>query len=108
MKEIIRPFARPRTADAPAEPDYSQPGALEETATRAGLIPEQAFDTSWAFTCPDEDTLKRALVAPMGIAALVGEPRARGQAGDRRGTRQAPDLGRDLPAPQRVPLPDRT
>jgi SAM-dependent methyltransferase len=73
MKQIIRPFAPPRPADAPPEPDYSKPGTLEEIAVRAGLTPERAFDTSWAFTFPDEDTLARALVAPMGIAALVGE-----------------------------------
>lgn len=73
MKEIIRPFAPPRPADAPLEPDYSKPGVLEGIATQAGLTPEQAFDTSWAFTFPDDDTLKRALVAPMGIATLVGD-----------------------------------
>jgi hypothetical protein len=32
----------------------------------------QAFDTRWPFIFDDEDTLKRALVAPMGIALLVG------------------------------------
>ena len=73
MKEIIRPFAPPRPADAPQEPDYSRPGVLEEIATEAGLTPEQAFDTSWAFSFPDEETLMRALVAPMGIAVLVGD-----------------------------------
>jgi SAM-dependent methyltransferase len=73
MKEIIRPFAPPRPADAPVEPDYSAPGVLEEIAKNAGLTPEQAFDASWAFTFGDEDMLKRALVAPMGIALLVGD-----------------------------------
>jgi SAM-dependent methyltransferase len=73
MKEIIRPFAPPRPADSPPEPDYSQPGVLEGLAAEAGLTAEQTFDTRWAFTFPDEDTLKRALVAPMGIALLVGE-----------------------------------
>jgi SAM-dependent methyltransferase len=73
MKQIIRPFAPPRPADAPPEPDYSKPGVLEQIATQAGLAPEQAFDTSWAFSFPDETTLKRALVAPMGIAVLVGD-----------------------------------
>jgi len=73
IKQIIRPFAPPRPADAPPEPDYSKPGVLEGIAADAGLTPEQAFDTTWAFTFPDEDTLKRALVAPMGIALLVGD-----------------------------------
>src|SRR5215211_1569937 len=72
MKEIVRPFMPPRPADAPPEPDYSEPGVLEEIATRAGLTPEQAFDTSWAFEYRDEESLRRALVAPAGIAVLVG------------------------------------
>jgi hypothetical protein len=73
MKQIVRPFAPPRPADAPPEPDYSKPGVLERIAADAGLTPGQAFDTGWAFTFPDQDTLSRALVAPMGIALLVGE-----------------------------------
>jgi SAM-dependent methyltransferase len=75
MKEIIRPFAPPRPADAPPEPDYAETGVLEDLAVRAGLKPDQAFDTSWAFEFDDEATLKRALVAPMGIALLVGRDR---------------------------------
>jgi SAM-dependent methyltransferase len=75
MKEIVRPYAPPRPSDAPPEPDYAKPGVLEELATRAGLRPEQAFDTGWAFVFSDEDALKRALVAPMGIALLVGPDR---------------------------------
>jgi SAM-dependent methyltransferase len=75
MKEIIRPFAPPRPADAPPEPDYAEPGVLEDLAVSAGLKPEQAFDTSWAFEFGDEATLKRALVAPMGIALLAGSER---------------------------------
>ena len=45
---------------------------LEELASLAGLEPESAFDTTWALEYSDEDTLRRALVAPAGIAALVG------------------------------------
>jgi SAM-dependent methyltransferase len=75
MKEIARPFMPPRPADAPPEPDYSKPGVLEELATQAGLTPESAFDTAWAYEYPDEDTLRRALVAPAGIAVLVGPSR---------------------------------
>jgi hypothetical protein len=75
MKEIARPFMPPRPADAPPEPDYSEPGVLEDLATQAGLTPEGAFDTSWAFQFPDEDTMRRALVAPAGLALLVGPGR---------------------------------
>jgi SAM-dependent methyltransferase len=75
MKEIIRPFMPPRPADAPPEPDYAALGVLEGIASQAGLEPESAFDTSWALEYPDEDTLRRALVAPAGIAVLVGPDR---------------------------------
>ena len=75
MKAIARPFFPPRPADAPQEPDYSSPGVLEALATDAGLTPEEAFDTSWACVYPDEETLGRVLVAPAGIAAMVGPSR---------------------------------
>jgi SAM-dependent methyltransferase len=75
MKEITRPFMPPRPADAPPEPDYSKPGVLEEIATRAGLTPEQAFDTAWAIEYRNEAELRRALVAVAGIAVLVGRDR---------------------------------
>jgi SAM-dependent methyltransferase len=72
IKEIVRPFMPPRPADAPAEPDYAKLGVLEDLAAQAGLTPDSAFDTTWAFLYPDEDSLRRALVAPAGIAVLVG------------------------------------
>jgi SAM-dependent methyltransferase len=75
MKAIARPFFPPRPADAPPEPDLSLPGALEELAARAGLHPELAFDTSWALEFTDEDELGRAMVAPAGIATIVGPGR---------------------------------
>jgi len=62
----------PRPPDAPPEPDYSKPGVLEGIATKAGLMPEQTFDATWSYHFPDEATLRRALVAPAGIATLVG------------------------------------
>ena len=75
MKEIARPFFPPRPPDAPPDPDLSQPGALEELASEAGLTPEAVFQTSWAYTYPDEETLGRALIAPAGVAILVGPER---------------------------------
>jgi len=75
MKEIARPFLPPRPADAPPEPDYSKPGVLEGIAPQAGLTPEQSFDVSWAFQFPDEETMTRALIAPAGLALLVGSER---------------------------------
>jgi SAM-dependent methyltransferase len=73
MKEIARPFFPPRPAAAPPEPDYSAPGVLEEIATRAGLTPERTFDASWAFEFSDDESMARALIAPAGLAVLVGE-----------------------------------
>ena len=75
MKQVIRPFLPPRPADAPAEPDYSAPGVLEDIATRAGLDPESAFDTTMSYEYADGATLRRAMVAPAGIATLVGPDR---------------------------------
>jgi hypothetical protein len=75
MKAIVRPFMPPRPADAPPEPDYSEPGVLEDIAARAGLEPKSAFDTTWFYEFPDDDTIRRALVAPAGIAVLVGPDR---------------------------------
>lgn len=75
MKEIARPFFPPRPPDAPPDPDFSQPGALEELAVEAGLTPVTTFDATWAYTYPNEETLGRALVAPAGVALLVGPER---------------------------------
>jgi SAM-dependent methyltransferase len=75
MKAIVRPFFPPRPADAPSEPDYSRPGVLESLAEEAGLTPADAFDTRWACVYPDDETLGRAMVAPAGIAAIVGPAR---------------------------------
>jgi SAM-dependent methyltransferase len=75
MKEIVRHFMPPRPADAPPEPDYARAGVLEELAAQAGLEPESAFDTDYGIEYPDDDTLRHALVAPAGIAVLVGPDR---------------------------------
>ena len=75
VKAILRPYFPPRPADAPPEPDYSKPGVLENIATKAGLDPESAFDTTWSYEFPDEETVRRALIAPAGIAVLVGPDR---------------------------------
>ena len=77
MKEIVRPFFPPRPADAPPEPDYSKPGMLEELATRAGLDPESTFDSAWPHVYPDAEILGRALMAPAGIAVLIGPDASR-------------------------------
>jgi SAM-dependent methyltransferase len=75
MKAIVRRFFPPRPADAPAEPDYSEPGVLEQMATEAGLEPGSTFESTWSYEFRDEETIRRALVAPAGIAVLVGPDR---------------------------------
>jgi SAM-dependent methyltransferase len=75
MKEIVRPFFPPRPADAPPEPDYSKPGVLEDLATTAGLNPESTFESTWPHVYPNAEILGRALIAPAGIAVLIGPDR---------------------------------
>jgi SAM-dependent methyltransferase len=75
MKEVVRPFMPAPPPDAPQPPPLWRAGALEEIARAAGLEPERAFDTAWAFEYPDDDALGSAMLAPAGIAELVGSER---------------------------------
>lgn len=75
VKAIIRPYFPPRPADAPAEPDYAMPGVLKRLAEQAGLDPQVVFDTTSAYVYEDAETVRRAMVAPAGIAILVGPDR---------------------------------
>jgi SAM-dependent methyltransferase len=75
MKQIARPFFPPRPPDAPEDPDFSQPGALEALATEAGLTVEREFDSTWVIEYPDAKTLGRAMLAVAGLAVLVGPER---------------------------------
>jgi len=75
VKAVIRPFFPPRPPDAPPEPDLSAPGVLEELARAAGLTPAATFDITWAYEYADDEELGRELIAPAGIAQLVGPAR---------------------------------
>jgi SAM-dependent methyltransferase len=75
MKQVARPFLPPRPADAPPDPDLSQPGVLRGLALAAGLTPADEFDATWTLVYPDMDTLERALVAVAGLATIVGPER---------------------------------
>jgi SAM-dependent methyltransferase len=75
MKAVVRPFLPPRPPDAPPEPELWRPGVLEAIATAAGLTPVSAFDTTWAYEYDDEDAMVRGMMAPAGIALLVGPSR---------------------------------
>jgi SAM-dependent methyltransferase len=60
----------------PEQPSLAEPGLLEGMATAAGLTPGEAFDVSWAFAFPDEDTLARAMLSPglmVELMEVVGE-----------------------------------
>jgi SAM-dependent methyltransferase len=75
MKAVARPFMPPRPPDAPPEPDLAAPGVLERLAIEAGLVPQSAFDLSWAYEFADEEELGRAMLAPAGLGDLVGPAR---------------------------------
>jgi hypothetical protein len=45
---------------------------LEQIAAAAGLRPRSAFDFGFASEYPDPQTLGRLMMAPAGIARLVG------------------------------------
>jgi SAM-dependent methyltransferase len=72
VKVILRPFMPAPPPGAPSAPKLWRPGVLEEMAAAAGLSVHAAFDFSYAMDYPDEQTLGRLLVAPAGIAKLVG------------------------------------
>jgi SAM-dependent methyltransferase len=75
MKKVARSYAPPPPPDAPPPAKLWEPGVLESLATEAGLTPETAFDTSYAFEYRDEETLGRLMTAPMGLAELAGPER---------------------------------
>jgi SAM-dependent methyltransferase len=75
MKQVARRYAPPPPPDAPPPPKLWQAGVLERLAGAAGLTPETTFDTRYAFEYPDDETLARLLVAPMGLAELAGPER---------------------------------
>jgi SAM-dependent methyltransferase len=72
MKEVIRPFLPSRSPGAPEPPALWQPGVLEQIAAAAGLRPRSAFEFGFASEYPDPQTLGRLMMAPAGIARLVG------------------------------------
>jgi SAM-dependent methyltransferase len=108
MKEIARPFFPPRPPDAPPDPDFSQPGALEELAVEAGLTPMATFETMWAYTYPNAETLGPRTCRPGGRRS-PGRAGARGrhQGRDRRRTRSISHRRRRLQARERVPVSHR-
>src|SRR5919109_4837258 len=75
QKQVARGYAPPPPPEAPPPPKLWEPGVLERLATEAGLMPETAFDTDYAFEYRDDEMLTRLLTAPMGLAELAGPER---------------------------------
>jgi SAM-dependent methyltransferase len=70
MKVIARPYISGPTRTAPAP--FWRPGVLEGMASDAGLNPREVFDVSFSYEYVDEATLGSLLLAPAGLATLVG------------------------------------
>jgi len=70
MKAAVTPFL-PGGPDVRTPPDFWKPGVLEGMASEAGLGPGPAFDTSWAFEYPDEESLLRGMLAAGGLAVVA-------------------------------------
>ena len=64
MKHAVFPLGPPQPPDAPAPPRLWEPGVLEGIVTEAALHPAEAFDLTYAFEYPDEETLVRLTLAP--------------------------------------------
>lgn len=75
VKQVTRPFMPPPPPGAPTAPALWRPGTLEQLADAAGLVPRSTFDVRYAMEYPDAETLARRLIAPAGIARLVGPER---------------------------------
>jgi SAM-dependent methyltransferase len=75
MKQVARRYAPPPPPDAPPPPKLWEAGVLEGLTREAELTPEGGFDTRYAIEYQDEGTLGRLLMAPMGLAKLVGPER---------------------------------
>jgi SAM-dependent methyltransferase len=96
MKEVARPFMPAPPPDAPEPPPLWKPGVLEGIAAQAGLSPVSAFDLRYAFEYPDPETLGRLMMAPAGIAKLVGpdrEPQVRREIVERLASNRTADGG---------------
>jgi hypothetical protein len=77
LRPAAAPFvAQPGPSSARAQPPLWKPGVLERVAAGAGLEPVSEFDHRWAFHCPDDQTLARAMLAAGGLADRAGPEQA--------------------------------
>lgn len=75
VKVVLRPFMPAPPPGAPPPPELWRTGVLEEMAAAAGLSVRGDFNFSYSMDYPDEQTLGCRLIAPAGIAKLVGPAR---------------------------------
>jgi SAM-dependent methyltransferase len=74
VQSILKAFAPFRPAPPPGTPQpppLSTPGVLDGLAAEAGLEPDVAFDVSWPYNFPDEDSTVRALLSPGPVIAAA-------------------------------------
>jgi SAM-dependent methyltransferase len=71
VKRVIRPFLPGGSTEPPS---FWRPGVLEDLARRADLEPRDAFDVSLPYLYREE-SVGRELLAPAGLATLVGRER---------------------------------
>jgi SAM-dependent methyltransferase len=74
VQSVLKAFAPFRPAPPPGTPQpppLSTPGVLEDIAAQAGLRPDVAFDVTWPYDFPDEDTAVRALLSPGPVIAAA-------------------------------------
>jgi len=82
---VIQAFGRPEQCELEAvklaiaayrpggtEEQYWRPGIVDEITAAAGLKIERSFDTTYAYTYPDADSLGDAMLAAGGAAAVAG------------------------------------
>ena len=71
MRSTLGRFLPPPRPDAPPPPAYWRPGVLEQFAGDAGLTPDTAFDTRWAYEFEDEEAMARALLSAGGAVPAI-------------------------------------
>jgi SAM-dependent methyltransferase len=75
MKEVLGRFTPPRPAGRLDATTLWKPGVLEDLATQAGLVPDCAYDTHWAYEFANEEALARGMMSAGGFGAIVGPER---------------------------------
>ena len=108
MKQIARPFLPPRPPDAPPDPDLSPAGRCSKRSRPRPASRPRASSTRPGLRVPRRgDARPRARRRRRSRHPRRPRTRAGTEDGDRRRPRPLPPRRRELPALERVPLPDR-